>query len=95
MNKTPLLALTFMLTACEKPLPFESAEVLAENRERLEELNQLCKGDRDRVGNAQCNEVTKAQHIRFMGKGTPYTPYPVELFGNKTEAGSANKADQN
>jgi len=47
------------------------------------------------VGNAQCNEVTKAQRIRFMGKGTSYTPYPVELFGSETDAGFPNKENQN
>lgn len=95
MNKTTLLALMFMLSACDKPIPFESAEVLAENYDRLEELNQLCKKDRDRVGDVQCNEVTKAQRIRFMGKGTSYTPYPVELFGSETDAGFSNKENQN
>lgn len=87
MKKVTLLALILMLTACEKQLPFESPEMLAENPERLNLLNKLCKEDRNKVGDTQCNAVTEAKRIRFMGKGTPYTPHPVELFGDGIENG--------
>jgi hypothetical protein len=79
MNKIPLLLIALLLTACEEPMPFESAEFLAENPKRLEELRLQCRADRTKLGEAQCNAVTDAQRIRFMGKGTPYTPYPVKF----------------
>ena len=88
MSRIPLLLVaTLLLTACEKPMPFESAETLAENPERLEELRLQCKDNWDKLGNAQCNAVTEAQRKRFMGKGTPYTPRPVKIFHSGTEEG--------
>ncbi|MEQ6328225.1 hypothetical protein VLF92_07825 [Pseudomonas chengduensis] len=57
-------------------MPFESAEALAENPERLKELLLQCRDNRAELGEAQCNAVSDAQRIRFMGKGTPYTPHP-------------------
>lgn len=80
MNRTPLLLLVLLLSACDKPMPFESAEFLAENPKRLEELRLQCRADQSKLGDAQCNAVADAQRIRFMGKGTPYTPRPVELY---------------
>ena len=87
MYRIPLLLVALLLTACEKPMPFESAEALAENPKRLEELRLQCRADRAQLGEAQCNAVTDAQRIRFMGKGTPYTPYPVKIFHSGTEDG--------
>ncbi|MGZ7460025.1 hypothetical protein ACXPVS_25745 [Pseudomonas sp. Ma2-10] len=46
-----------LLGACEKPMPFESAETLAENPERLEELRLQCRDNWDKLGNAQCNAM--------------------------------------
>lgn len=80
MNRIPLLLTALLLGACEKPMPFESAETLAENPERLNELQRQCREDWDKLGNVQCNAVTEAQRKRFMGKGTPYTPHPVKGF---------------
>ena len=80
MNRTPLLLLVLLLSACEKPMPFESAEALLANPERLKELQQECKYDWEKIGNAQCNAVVEAERTRFMGKGTPYTPHPVKGF---------------
>ncbi|KFX68220.1 hypothetical protein TMS3_0120295 [Pseudomonas taeanensis MS-3] len=80
MNRITLLLIALLLSACEKPMPFESAEALLANPERLKELGRQCKEDWDKLGNAQCNAVTEAERIRFMGKGTPYTPYPVKGF---------------
>ncbi|WPC06211.1 EexN family lipoprotein [Pseudomonas sp. MBLB4123] len=82
MNKISLLLSALLLSACEKPMPFESAEFLAENPKRLEELRLQCRADRSKLGEAQCNAVGDAQRIRFMGKGTPYTPYPVKIFSS-------------
>lgn len=87
MKKMSLLLATLVLSACEKPMPFESAEVLAQKPERLEELQRQCRADWDKLGNAQCNAVAEAARIRFMGKGTPYTPYPVKFFHSGTEDG--------
>ncbi len=36
MKKVSLLLAALLLSACEKPMPFESAETLAENPKRLE-----------------------------------------------------------
>jgi hypothetical protein len=80
MNRITLLLIALLLSACEKPMPFESVEALLANPERLKELGRQCKEDWDKLGNAQCNAVTEAERIRFMGKGTPYTPYPVRGF---------------
>ena len=80
MRKISLLLTALLLSACEKPMPFESAETLAENPERLEELRLQCRAERAKLGEAQCNAVSDAQRIRFMGKGTPYTPHPVKGF---------------
>ncbi|MNE77063.1 hypothetical protein D3C77_767000 [compost metagenome] len=68
-------------------MPFESAESLAENPKRLKELQLQCRDNRAKLGEAQCNAVGDAQRIRFMGKGTPYTPYPVKVFHSGTEDG--------
>ncbi|MNF82701.1 hypothetical protein D3C84_650120 [compost metagenome] len=87
MNKISLLLAALLLSACEKPMPFEPAEALAENPKRLEELRLQCRADRAQLGEAQCNAVGDAQRIRFMGKGTPYTPYPVKSFHSGTEDG--------
>jgi hypothetical protein len=44
INKIPLLLVaTLLLTTCEKPMPFESAETLADNPEKLEELRLQCR----------------------------------------------------
>ncbi|OHC51502.1 MAG: entry exclusion lipoprotein TrbK [Pseudomonadales bacterium RIFCSPLOWO2_02_FULL_63_210] len=80
MNRIPLLLLVLLLSACEKPRPFESAEALLANPERLKELQRECKYDWEKIGNAQCNAVVEAERTRFMGKGTPYTPHPVKGF---------------
>lgn len=80
MNRTPLLLLALLLSACEKPMPFESSETLADNPERLKELRLQCRADRSKLGDSQCNAVADAMRIRFMGKGTPYTPHPVKGF---------------
>lgn len=80
MNRIPLLLIALLLSACEKPMPFESAEALLAKPERLKELGRQCKEDWDKLGNAQCNAVTEAERERFMGKGTPYTPHPVKGF---------------
>lgn len=87
MNRITLLLIALLLSACEKPMPFEPAEVLAENPERLKELRLQCRADRTKLGEAQCNAVGDAQRIRFMGKGTPYTPHPVKIFHSGTEDG--------
>ncbi len=80
MNRIPLLLFVLLLSACEKPRPFESAETLLANPERLKELQRECKDDWEKLGNAQCNAVVEAERTRFMGKGTPYTPRPVEFY---------------
>lgn len=87
MKKMSLLLAALLLSACEKPMPFESAEALAENPNRLKELRLQCRDNRAELGEAQCNAVSDAQRIRFMGKGTPYTPHRVQLFHSDSEDG--------
>ncbi|XLX38580.1 EexN family lipoprotein [Ectopseudomonas mendocina] len=71
MRKISLLLAVLLLSACDKPMPFESAGALAENPERLKELRLQCRNNRAELGEAQCNAVSDALRIRFMGKGTP------------------------
>jgi len=87
MKKMSLLLTAVLLSACEEPMPFESAEALAENPERLKELRLHCRDNRAKLGEAQCNAVGDAQRIRFMGKGTPYTLHPAKFFHADTEDG--------
>ena len=87
MKKMSLLLTAMVLGACEKPMPVESAETLAENPKRLDELRLQCRDDQAKLGEAQCNAVSDVQRIRFMGKGTPYHPYPVKLFHSGPEDG--------
>lgn len=47
-------------------MPFESAEALAENPKRLEELRLQCEADRAKLGEAQCNAVSDAQHMHLI-----------------------------
>ncbi|MEQ6436367.1 EexN family lipoprotein [Comamonas sp. w2-DMI] len=72
------LAQALLLAACSKPVPIESAEVLAENPERLKELQAECRLDRARVGEAQCMAVADAVRKRFMRPTpSPYAKDPV------------------
>lgn len=80
MNTIPLLLFVLLLSACEKPMPFESAEALLANPERLKELQRECKYNWEKTGNAQCNAAVEAERTRFIGKGTPYTSHPVKGF---------------
>ncbi len=71
-----LFALSVSLIAgCSKPAPTDTVESLVANPERLKELRAQCKVDHAKVGDAVCNAVSEATRRRFMGTGTPYTPY--------------------
>ena len=72
------LTLVLALAACGKSAPMESAEALAENPERLKELQAECRVDRARVGEAQCMAVADAMRKRFMRPTpSPYANDPV------------------
>lgn len=88
MNRIPLLLLVLLLSACEKPMPFESAEALLANPERFKALQRECKYNWEKIGNDQCNAVVEAERTRFMGKGTPYTPRPVEFYKDHPSSNS-------
>ncbi len=81
MRKLLIVVMAAVLAACGKPAPFESAESLAANPERLKELRVKCKADRARTGEAQCNAVAEATRRRFFGGGgpkrTPDVPTPA------------------
>ena len=73
------LAQALLLAACGKSAPIESAEALAENPERLKELQAECRADRARVGEAQCMAVADAVRKRFMTPTpSPYANNPVQ-----------------
>ena len=73
------LAQGLLLAACGKSAPIESAEALAENPERLKELQAECRADRARVGEAQCMAVAHAMRKRFMRPTpSPYANNPVQ-----------------
>ncbi|HCT5048281.1 TPA: EexN family lipoprotein [Pseudomonas aeruginosa] len=85
MKKIVPFLLAVTLTACgqseapQKPADSQTniptVEELAANPERLKELRQQCKTDRDKLGDVQCNRVAEATRKRFFGDGeTPYTP---------------------
>lgn len=84
MRKIAPLLLTAMLVACGKPesteasrrsVPNETVESLAANPERLKELRQQCKTDREKLGDELCNRVAEATNRRFLGGGKAlYTP---------------------
>ena len=73
------LAQVLLLAACGKSAPMESAESLAGNPERLNELQVECRVDRARVGEAQCMAVADAVRKRFMRPmPSPYANDPVQ-----------------
>lgn len=75
MNKLVLLILAAAMAACGKVGPTESVDSLIANPSRLKELQQQCKQDRAKVGDALCNRVADATNKRFFGNGSePYTP---------------------
>ena len=76
-------ALALVLAACSKSAPIESAEALADNPERLKELQAECRTDRARVGEAQCMAVADAVRKRFM------TPTPSPYANDPVRPGSA------
>ena len=72
-------ALALVLAACSKSAPIESAEALADNPERLKELQAECRTDRARVGEAQCMAVADAVRKRFMRPTpSPYANDPLQ-----------------
>lgn len=81
MRKLLIVVMAAVQAACGKPAPFESAESLAANPERLKELRVKCKVDRARTGEAQCNAVAEATRRRFFSSGgpkhTPAAPAPA------------------
>ena len=64
-----------LIAGCGKSEPTDTVESLVANPERLNELRAQCKADHAKVGDAVCAAVSEATRRRFMGTGTPYTPY--------------------
>jgi conjugative transfer region protein TrbK len=81
MRKLLIVVVAAAHAACGKPVPYESADSLMANPERLKELRAKCKVDRARTGEAQCNAVAEATRRRFFGGGgpkhTPEVPTPA------------------
>ena len=75
MKKLLIVMMAAVQAACGRPAPFETADSLAANPERLKELRAKCKEDRARTGEAQCSAVAEATRRRFFGGGGPkHTP---------------------
>ena len=75
MQRTHLLLVVLLLTACEKPAPIDTVDSLVAHPERLKEVQRLCKEDPARIGNAACTAASEAFRQRFMGDGKgAYTP---------------------
>jgi hypothetical protein len=64
-----------LTTGCGKSTPTDTVESLVANPERLKELRAQCKAEHAKVGDSVCGAVSEATRRRFMGTGTPYTPY--------------------
>lgn len=88
MRKPLLLILAAMQAGCGKPVPFESAESLAANPERLKEMRVRCKVERHLIGEAQCHEVAEATRLRFFSGGGPkHTPVPAASQPSASQPG--------
>jgi len=73
--KTITLALfAVLLVARGRSEPSDTVESLVANPERLRELRAQCRMNRKKLGDELCTRVAKATNLRFLGKGTPYTP---------------------
>ena len=83
MKTFPVLILAIVLTACDQSALTDTVESLAANPERLKELRAQCKVDHVKLGDALCNAVAEATRKRFMGNGTPYTPYAVDFYNHQ------------
>lgn len=75
MKQLIVIVFALSVAACGKSAPTDTVESLVVNPERLKELRAQCKADHAKVGDAVCNAVSEATRRRFMGTGTPYTPY--------------------
>jgi hypothetical protein len=63
----------FVLAACERPQPIDTAESLAKNPERLQEVQRRCK--EGSIAMAACRAASDAVRQQFQGNGQPnYTP---------------------
>jgi hypothetical protein len=75
MNKPYVLLLTLVLAGCRKPAAPDTVESLVANPGQLKEVQQQCKVDRAKVGDATCNAAAEAFRQRFIGDGkAQYTP---------------------
>lgn len=81
MRRAILFFLLAFLAACDQSgVPKSKSNMLtvdelAANPERLKQLRQQCKTDRQNLGDMLCNRVAEATKRRFFGDGkVPYTP---------------------
>lgn len=89
MRRPFLLLLAAMQAGCGKPVPFESAESLAANPERLKEMRVRCKVERHLIGEAQCYEVSEATRMRFFAGGGPkHTPQAPQPAASQPQTGA-------
>ena len=63
----------FVLAACERPQPIDTAESLVKNPARLQEVQRRCK--EGSIAMAACRAASDAVRQQFQGNGQPnYTP---------------------
>lgn len=81
MRRAILFFLLAFLASCDQSgVPKSKSNMLtvdelAANPERLKQLRQQCKTDRQNLGDMLCNRVAEATKRRFFGDGkVPYTP---------------------
>ncbi len=67
MDKTMLLMLAAILTACSPSQPSETVAYLAAHPDRLKEVQRLCKEDRAKVDEELCRRAAAAANRRFFG----------------------------
>lgn len=67
MNRTLLLIVAAMLTACGPAKPTETVDELVANPARIKEVQRLCKEDRAKVGDELCMRAAAAAERRFFG----------------------------
>ena len=71
------LVLCAALAGCSQPSPeqVETVESLAADPERLKQLRQQCRTERQKLGDELCTRVALAVNKRFFGDGkAQYTP---------------------
>lgn len=60
--------LALVLVGCQPSAPTDTVESLTVDAARLKEVQQQCKQDRAKLGDAVCKAASEAYRRRFMGE---------------------------